>query len=72
MKNQKPLEPLKLNKVLSLAAMDHTKDLVINNIFGHTGSDASNVSQRINKRAGATVYGGISENCDRLMSFEGP
>lgn len=44
---QEPLEPLQLNDCLNKAASRHTRDMIKSNIFGHTGSDGSSMSERI-------------------------
>jgi len=47
---------------LAFAARAHSEDLMLNNITGHTGSDGSNVGQRI-ERAGITNLRTWAENC---------
>ena len=69
MKNQKPLHPLELNDCLSLAAEDHVKDMIKNNIFGHTGTDGSSLTDRVTRRHGKKVYGQLGECCDQPKEF---
>jgi uncharacterized protein YkwD len=57
LKAQQPLVPFELNECLCLAADDHVKDMIKNNIFGHTSSDGSSMTDRIKKRHGKTIYG---------------
>ena len=56
LKKQKPLEALELNECLSLAAEDHVKDMIKNNIFGHTGTDGSSLTDRVTRRHGKKIY----------------
>ena len=47
LEKQKPLNPLKLNLALCLAADDHSVDMVQNNMFGHTSTDGSGIRERV-------------------------
>ena len=67
-----PLPPLEWNECLAEAALDHSRDLAKNNIFGHDSSDGTSFGKRIERKAGETIYGEISENCDQLKYFHGP
>ena len=60
LEKQKPLEPLKPSKALSLAAEDHVKDTGRKNLTGHTGSDDSQPSDRVERHG--TWKGMVSEN----------
>ncbi len=42
-----PVEELKWNTKLEEAALMHSKDMAVNNIFSHTGSDGSSAGDRI-------------------------
>jgi uncharacterized protein YkwD/LysM repeat protein len=55
------LPPLTLNPLLTLAAQNHVNDIVDNGAYGHTGSDGSNVRQRV-QRVGYSSGGWASEN----------
>jgi uncharacterized protein YkwD len=46
-----PTTPVKWNDMLEMAAKTHSADMYSNNFFNHTGSDGSNMSDRI-KRVG--------------------
>ena len=52
--------PLQWDNILGAAARAHTEDMVRNNFFSHTGSDHSNVGQRLT-RAGFT-WSRVAEN----------
>ena len=67
-----PLHPLEWNECLAETALDHSRDLAKNNIFGHNSSDGTRFSDRIKKKTGGPIYGHLSENCDRFKSFHGP
>ena len=49
--NFAPATPVIWNDTLELAAIVHSSDMFANNFFSHTGSDGSNMSERI-KRLG--------------------
>lgn len=42
--------PLAWNPTLALAANDHNRDMVANNLFSHVGSDGSVASERVDRR----------------------
>jgi len=46
---QQPLEKFELNSLLTLAGRDHVKDIGPKGITGHTGSDKSSPSERIER-----------------------
>ena len=55
-----------------MAAEDHVKDMIAKNIFGHTGSDGSSLTSRVQKRHGKMIYSQLGECCDQPKIFEGP
>ena len=55
------LHPLIWDDTLARAARTHSRDLAVNNMTGHTGSDGSSVGDRI-RRAGVSDFSGWSEN----------
>jgi len=55
------LSPLIWHNTLALAAHGHSMDMMLNNFMSHTGSDESNVGQRI-ERAGITNWKNWAEN----------
>ena len=42
-----PVQPLVINKYLTLAARDHTKSMIANNFFEHEGLDGKGHRERI-------------------------
>ncbi len=44
-----PVNPIKWNDTLELAAKEHSNDMKDNNYFDHKGNDGSSVGDRINK-----------------------
>ena len=46
--------------------------MVSKNIFGHTGSDGSSLTDRITRRHGKKIYAQLGECCDQPREFEGP
>ena len=54
------LPPLALHPLLNLAAQDHVNDMVANYNYSHTGSDGSNVRQRVQRTGYANNW--ASEN----------
>ena len=46
--------------------------MIKNNIFGHTGSDGSSLTDRVTRRHGKKIYGQLGECCDQPKVFEGP
>ena len=46
--------------------------MINKNIFGHTGSDGSTLTERITRKHGKTIYGQMGECCDRPKVYEGP
>ena len=52
--------PLQWNNILGAAARAHTEDMVRNNFLSHTGSDRSDLGQRVT-RAGYT-WSSVAEN----------
>jgi LysM repeat protein/uncharacterized protein YkwD len=55
------LPPLTVHPLLNLAANLHIQDMIATNHWGHSGSDGSNVRQRIT-RLGYTIDGWAGEN----------
>jgi len=49
LKWQSPMEPLKWDDGLALAARDHCEDIGSKGLVTHTGSDASEVFERIGR-----------------------
>ena len=45
-----PVPPVSWSENLAMAAYLHSEDMVLNNFFGHTGSDGSSVGQRISRQ----------------------
>ena len=62
LQEQKPLHPFKLSDSLVETAKDHCIDMKKNNLFGHTGSDGSDLSTRIKRRCGTRGMGLVAEN----------
>ena len=60
---QGSFSPLKLSEGLCKAANDHAKDLARNNLTGHTGSDGSSMTDRMDR------YGQWQSNCGENCSF---
>lgn len=58
---QAGLPPLALHPLLNLAAQNHVNDMVANYNYSHTGSDGSNVKQRV-QRTGYASSTWASEN----------
>lgn len=54
------VDPVSWNELLEEAALIHTKDMSENNHFSHTGTDGSNLGERIN-RTGYN-HNGAAEN----------
>lgn len=55
------LPPLAVNPLLTMAANLHIQDMIRSNVWGHTGSDGSNVRQRVT-RTGYVIDGWAGEN----------
>jgi hypothetical protein len=49
LRNQQPLNPISWNDSLESAANDHANDIGPNGIMGHTGSDGSSMTDRIDR-----------------------
>jgi uncharacterized protein YkwD len=45
-----PVPPVSWSENLAMAAYLHSEDMVLNNFFGHTGSDGSSAGQRISRQ----------------------
>lgn len=54
----KPLQPLSPSKGLSLAAKDHANDTGLRGMTGHSGSDGSSLTDRINRYGQWKIYAG--------------
>jgi uncharacterized protein YkwD len=63
------LPPLAVNPLLTRAANLHIQDMISNNVWGHTGSDGSNVRQRV-ARTGYVVDGWAGENWAAYQTIE--
>ncbi len=61
MRAQSGLPPLAINPLLDLAAQNHVNDMIANYNYSHTGSDGSNVRQRV-QRTGYAASTWVSEN----------
>ena len=61
LKKVKPIQALSYSKALTKAAQDHAKDHESNGISGHTGTDGSSVSERIDRYC--EWMGTVGENC---------
>lgn len=61
MRAQAGLPPLAISSYLNAAAQGHVNDIVANHNYSHTGSDGSNVRQRV-QRTGYTATQWVSEN----------
>ncbi len=61
MRAQAGLPPLAVNPLLNLAAQNHVNDMIANYNYSHTGSDGSNVRQRV-QRTGYAASTWVSEN----------
>lgn len=57
---QAGIAPLRLNLKLSAAAYTHSRNMALNDFFGHTGSDGSRVGQRV--AAQGYKYSRVGEN----------
>jgi len=62
LKRTAPVPPLKRSAALAAAARDHVRDQGITGEIGHTGTDGSTMTSRIERHG--TWMGGISENID--------
>lgn len=60
LEEQKPVPPLKLSEPLRRAAKQHQEDLTKTGLNGHTGSDGSTLSTRIEQQG--RWKGGVTEN----------
>ena len=67
LKNQEPLEPLKMSRELSQAAKDHAMDIGSKGLSSHEGSDGSGISDRVEKYI--EWDGAIAENLDFCYKF---
>ena len=67
LKNQEPLEPLKMSKELSQAAKDHAIDIGSKGLSSHEGSDGSGISERVEKYI--EWDGALAENLDFCYKF---
>lgn len=61
MRAQAGLPPLAVSPLLNLAAQNHVNDMIANWNYSHTGSDGSNVRQRV-QRTGYAPNPWVSEN----------
>ncbi|MCB0060776.1 MAG: LysM peptidoglycan-binding domain-containing protein [Caldilineaceae bacterium] len=61
MRAQAGLPPLAVNPLLNQAAQNHVNDMIANYNYSHTGSDGSNVRQRV-QRTGYAASPWVSEN----------
>ena len=61
MRAQAGLPPLAINPLLNVAAQNHVNDMIANYNYSHTGSDRSNVQQRV-QRTGYAASTWVSEN----------
>ena len=66
---QKPIHALTLSEKLGKAAQDHADDTEANGFVGHTGSDGSSMSDRIERHC--QWSGTIGENCAYSDIYEG-
>jgi hypothetical protein len=57
-----PLPPMMASSFLEESAIDHASDLILNNIFSHTGSDGSILKDRIERYC--LWRGSLGENMD--------
>lgn len=57
-----PLPPMIESTFLEESAIDHVSDLIVNNIFSHTGSDGSSLKDRIERYC--LWRGSLGENMD--------
>ncbi len=63
LQKQKPIEPLKISKGMSLAARDHVNDTGKKGLLGHSGSNGSQMTDRINK------YGKWNITCGENIGY---
>ncbi|MEZ4864642.1 MAG: LysM peptidoglycan-binding domain-containing protein [Caldilineaceae bacterium] len=68
MRAQAGLPPLALHPLLNLAAQNHVNDMIGNNNYSHTGSDGSNVRQRVAR----TGYGNSPWASENWVSVSDP
>ncbi len=68
-RSQNGLGPLKVHALLNKAAQDHVDDLIAHGMYGHYGSDGSNVRTRVLRTGYAS--GNVSENWVTSGSSQG-
>jgi uncharacterized protein YkwD len=74
-RSQAGLAPLKLNEKLSKAAYAHSRDMALNDYFSHTGSDGSDVSDRVRStgyrylNAGENIAAGYTTPEDAVQGW---
>ena len=69
--NQPKLPPYELSEALNLTTKDHATDMVQNNVDGHTGSDGSSLTDRLERRCGEITSGAWAENIGSDFDVEG-